>query len=258
MWNSQAHLEAYFGVPAAGAVLHTINVRLFPEQVAQIIDHAQDSLLVVDASLWDTLAPVLRGRPTVRLVVIAGSLDLDAARRAVDVDVVGYEDFLAAATPMRGDVDDETAPAAMCYTSGTTGAPKGVVYSHRSVYLHATANLLAAGFGISDRDRLLQVVPMFHANGWGFPYAAWLAGAALILPDRYVQPEVLTPLIASERPTVSGGVPTVWRRTRLRARSSAGHHVPQGHLMCGIGRPRVAAAGLSGARHQPLPGLGYD
>ena len=242
MWNSQAHLEAYFGVPAAGAVLHTINVRLFPEQVAQIIDHAQDSLLVVDASLWDTLAPVLRGRPTVRLVVIAGSLDLDACRRSVDVDVVGYEDFLAAAAPMRGDVEDETAPAAMCYTSGTTGAPKGVVYSHRSVYLHATANLLAAGFGISDRDRVLQVVPMFHANGWGFPYAAWLAGAALILPDRYVLPEVLTQLIASERPTVSGGVPTVWRGvhdhaldhgldiTSLRVISCAGSAVPESLL----------------------------
>ncbi|MDN5761663.1 MAG: long-chain-fatty-acid--CoA ligase [Microlunatus sp.] len=242
MWNSQAHLEAYFAVPAAGAVLHTINVRLPAEQVGHIIDHAQDSVLLVDASLWDTLAPVLGGRPTVRLIVIAGSVDLTAARKAVDVEVIDYEQFLAAATPATVDIDDDRSPAAMCYTSGTTGDPKGVVYSHRSVYLHALANLTAAGFGISDRDRMLQAVPMFHANGWGFPYAAWLAGASLILPDRYVQPELLTPLIASERPTLSGGVPTVWRGvfdyaqdfeldiTSLRVISCAGSAVPESLL----------------------------
>jgi fatty-acyl-CoA synthase len=242
MWNTQPHLEAYLAVPGMGAVLHTVNIRLFPDQIRFIIDQARDEVVLVDASLWDAFAPVLEQVGCVRLVVVAGDLDVEAAAAATGVDVVGYEDFIAGADPLTLDVEDERSPALMCYTSGTTGSPKGVVYSHRSVYLHAMVNLTSAGFGIGDSDRLLQVVPMFHANGWGFPYAAWLAGASLILPDRYLQPELLTPLIATERPTVSGGVPTVWRGvfdharahgldlTSLRVVSCAGSAVPESLL----------------------------
>lgn len=236
-WNTLPHLEAYFAVPAAGAVLHTVNVRLFPEQVAHIVAEAADRVLLVDASLWDVVAQVLPQCPSVELVVVSDVEAVDTA--GTRVPVIGYEDFIADARRLVGDVTDERAPAAMCYTSGTTGAPKGVVYSHRSVYLHAAANLYAGGFGISDRDVVLQVVPMFHANGWGFPYAAFLAGAGLVLPDRHLAPELLLPLVESERPTVSGGVPTVWRGlldharevggdlTSLRVVSCAGSAVPE-------------------------------
>ena len=259
MWNSQAHLEAYFGAPNSGGVLHTINLRLFPEQIAQIIDHAQDRILLVDASVWPQIAPVLPGRTSVSLVVVDGDLDLAAASAETGLSLVRYEDFLASGQPYTHDIRDERAAAAMCYTSGTTGDPKGVVYSHRSVYLHAVANLTAAGFGIGDRDRLLQVVPMFHANGWGLPYAAWMAGASLILPGRHLHPDVLAPLIASERPTVSGGVPTVWRGvfdyarehdidlTSLRVISCAGSAVPEALLRdyVGLGIEMYQAWGMT-------------
>lgn len=218
-WNTQAHLEAYFAVPSLGAVLHTINLRLYPAQVAWIIADAADRVLLVDASMWDLALEVLPDCPSVEWVIVSGDdagLDLTMS----PVPAVRYEDLLDAATPFVGDVSDERAPAAMCYTSGTTGHPKGVVYSHRSVYLHAAANLYAGGFGIHDADTVLQVVPMFHANGWGFPYAALLSGAGLVLSGRDLQPETLVELIERERPTVSGGVPTIWRAVFDQARES--------------------------------------
>lgn len=242
LWNTQAHLEAYLGVPSAGMVLHTINIRLFADQVAAVIDSAHDEILLVDATLWAGIESVLAGRSSVRLILVDGSLDVAGASRAVGKEVRSYDSFVADGRPLAGEVSDERSPAAMCYTSGTTGSPKGVVYSHRAVYLHALVNLTAAGFGIGDHDRILQAVPMFHANGWGFPYAALLAGADLILPGRDLSGSTLASLIASERPTVSGGVPTVWRQiidhaeqhdvdlSSLRTISCAGSAVPESLL----------------------------
>jgi fatty-acyl-CoA synthase len=206
LWNTHEHLEAYLAVPSMGAVLHTLNLRLFPAQLAQIINHAEDKVIVVD----DTLVPLLTAaagelRTVERLIVIGSG---DASGLGV---VDRYEELLAAEEPgYAWPALDERSAAAMCYTSGTTGAPKGVVYSHRSTFLHAFGSSLPVGLPVSDRDRVLVIVPMFHANAWGIPYSAWMLGADLIFPERYVQAEPLCALIGAERPTVSAGVPTVW------------------------------------------------
>jgi fatty-acyl-CoA synthase len=205
MWNSRPHLEAYLAVPAMGAVLHTINVRLRPQEVAYIANQAEDLVVIVDASLWSEFEAAMPHLTTVKHVVVTGPAEQVAGA------AISYEDLVRLGSPHDLPDTDEHDAAAMCYTSGTTGAPKGVVYSHRSMYLHSMANCMAAGFSISDADTVLQVVPMFHANGWGFPHAAWMAGADLVLPDRHLQPERLAHLIETKRATVSGGVPTVWK-----------------------------------------------
>jgi acyl-CoA synthetase (AMP-forming)/AMP-acid ligase II len=204
-WNIQEHLEAYFAVPCIGAVLHTLNLRLFPEQIAYIVNHAEDSVIILDASLIPIFAPVVPKLTTVREYIVIGDTTgfPKSARR--------YEELLAGeSADFAFPQIDERSAAAMCYTSGTTGNPKGVVYSHRSIYLHSMASATAAGFGLSHRDRALIVPPMFHANAWGIPHAGWWVGADLIFPGRHVQPEPLCRLIALEKPTFAGGVPTVW------------------------------------------------
>ncbi len=202
-WNHQEHLEAYLAVPAMGAVLHTLNLRLFPEQLAYIIHHAEDKVVLVDGSL----VPLLLKVPGVTFehVIVIGA-NPGGFPCALD-----YETLLAAEEPgfVWPDLDERSA-AAMCYTSGTTGNPKGVVYSHRSNFLHSFAVCSADGFGLCGADRILPIVPMFHANAWGLPYAAWMVGADFVFPGRFLQPEPLCRLIAQERPTFSGGVPTVW------------------------------------------------
>ncbi|HVW33924.1 MAG TPA: long-chain-fatty-acid--CoA ligase, partial [Acidimicrobiia bacterium] len=194
-WNHQAHFEAYLAVPGMGAVLHTLNLRLFPDQLSWIVNHAEDKILLVDASL----APLV------------GKLgDLPSVERIIVIDDE-YDELLAASDP---DFDwpdlDEGAAATMCYTSGTTGNPKGVAYSHRSVVLHALAQCGADAFAISQRDRILLVVPMFHANAWGLPYAGWMAGAGFVLPGPNLRPDHLAGLIRDHRVTFAEGVPTIW------------------------------------------------
>ncbi|HEX2317307.1 MAG TPA: long-chain fatty acid--CoA ligase [Thermomonospora sp.] len=210
MWNNTEHLEAYFAVPSMGAVLHTLNIRLFPDQLTYIADHAEDEVILVDATLIPLLAGVLGDMKTVRNVIVVGDGDRTPLEGA-GKEVHGYEDLLAA---QDGGFDwpdlDERSAAAMCYTSGTTGNPKGVVYSHRSAYLHSMSVCTGNAVGLSAADTVLPVVPMFHANAWGFPYAAVMAGASLLMPDRFLQAEHLCRMIEAERPTVSGAVPTIW------------------------------------------------
>jgi fatty-acyl-CoA synthase len=213
-WNNAEHLEAYLAVPAMGAVLHTLNIRLFPEQLTYIANHAEDEVVVVDDSLVDLLATVLPTFTTVKHVLVAGpdagSADLDKIS-GNGHDVQLYDDLLAAQDDsFDWPAVDELDAAAMCYTSGTTGNPKGVVYSHRSAYLHSMAVNLGSVAGLTWTDRVLPIVPMFHANAWGLAYAALMSGASLVMPDRWLQAEPLVRFIQQARPTVSGAVPTVW------------------------------------------------
>lgn len=210
MWNNTEHMECYLAVPSMGAVLHTLNIRLFPDQLVYIADHAEDRVVIVDASLVPLLASVLPRFKTVRHVIVVGEADT-APLEPAGKELHSYEDLLAAAPAAFDwpDIDERWA-AAMCYTSGTTGNPKGVVYSHRSAYLHSMAVCTGNAMGLAAGDRVLPVVPMFHANAWGLPYAAVMAGASLVMPDRFLQAEPLIELIATERPTVAGAVPTIW------------------------------------------------
>ncbi len=214
MWNDQEHLEAYLGVPSAGLVLHTLNIRLFPEQLAFVVNDAEDRVVIVDASVAPLLARVRDQCKTVEHVVVVGG---DAEGLG---DTLAYEELLAAEEPgIEWPELDERSAAAMCYTSGTTGDPKGVVYSHRSTYLHSMAGLSANAVGASEGDRVLVIVPMFHANAWGMPYTAFLAGTDVIMPERFLQAEPLARIFAEQRPTLSLGVPTIWNDLLRHAQS---------------------------------------
>jgi fatty-acyl-CoA synthase len=211
MWNNAEHLEVYLAAPAMGAVLHTLNIRLFPEQVTYIANHAEDKVIVADCSLVPVLAKVLPEMATVHTVLVNGEGDYSELESS-GKQILRYDDVLAAASPSYdwpGDIDERSA-AAMCYTSGTTGNPKGVVYSHRSCWLHSMAVCTANATGMSADDRTLPIVPMFHANAWGQPYAAFMCGADLIMPDRFLQAEPIIGLIEAEKPTMSAAVPTIW------------------------------------------------
>jgi fatty-acyl-CoA synthase len=214
MWNNAEHLEAYLAIPSMGAVLHTLNIRLFPDQLVYIANHADDRVVIVDDTLVPLLARELPQLETVTHVMVSGpdaaAADL-ASLRASGKEVLLYEDVLADQpdTFAWPEIDERDA-AAMCYTSGTTGNPKGVVYSHRSAWLHSLAVSTGNGAGLDFHDRVLPIVPMFHANAWGLAYAAVMTGASLCMPDRFLQAEPLVRFIQASRPTVSGAVPTVW------------------------------------------------
>ena len=214
MWNNAEHLVAYLAVPSMGAVLHALNIRLFPEQIIYVTNHAENQVAIVDNTLAKAFSQLLPRLHTLRHVLLNGPVDeetMSALRGVAHIESVHDLAELLAAQPESfewPDDLDEDGASSMCYTSGTTGNPKGVVYSHRSNYLHT----MQVGLGVDFRqgDRLLAVVPMFHANAWGLPYAAMLLGASLVMPDRFLQAEPLAAMIESEKVTGGGGVPTIW------------------------------------------------
>ena len=204
-WNHQRHLEAYFAIPSMGAVLHTLNLRLHPGDLAYIVSHAEDQVVLVDQvlwPLWEKVAPLVQ----VKHVIVmadggappAGALDYEALVAAEAGGTFAFDDV------------DERAAAGMCYTSGTTGRPKGVLYSHRAIMLHTFMSMISDGAGIRERDVMMPVVPMFHVNAWGFPFTCAFAGAAQVLPGPHLDPASLVELMATQRVTMAAGVPTIW------------------------------------------------
>jgi fatty-acyl-CoA synthase len=207
MWNHSGHLEAFFGVPCAGGILHTLNLRLHPHEIATIVNHAADRFLLIDDVLLPTLEKCSAHVSFERIIVVPYC----GTAFPLPEGALNYEELLADASddfqyPPIGENDG----AAMCYTSGTTGNSKGVVYSHRALVLHSFAELGVDSFAISNHDTVLPVAPMFHANAWGLPYSCTMAGARLILPGPNVDPESVLDLIAQEHVTIACGVPTVW------------------------------------------------
>jgi fatty-acyl-CoA synthase len=213
MWNNAEHLVAYLAVPSMGAVLHTLNLRLFPEQLIYIVNHAEDRVIIVDSTIIPLLAGLLAHLSTLRHIVVVGGGDPAplAAAAKEGVSIHRWDDLLRD-KPDRFDWPelDEHDAAALCYTSGTTGNPKGVAYSHRSIYLHSMQVCSAESFGLGPASTVLAVVPMFHAMAWGLPYASFLSGASLLMPDRFLQAAPLAAMVAAERPTLAGAVPTIW------------------------------------------------
>ena len=205
-WNSQRHFELYYAVPCSGMVLHTLNIRLFAEQIEYIVENADDQVIFVDDTLTGLLAPLADRMTGVRHFIVMGDGDDGGLP-----NVLRYEELLEQAGPGPFDFPevDERAAAALCYTSGTTGHPKGVLYSHRSICLHAMAICMEDSNKVGAADSILPIVPMFHVNAWGVPFAAALTGCSLVMPTRFLQAEPLARLIEAERPTVINGVPTV-------------------------------------------------
>jgi fatty-acyl-CoA synthase len=205
MWNHYAHMEAYFGIPLSGGVLHTLNLRLHPQEIARIVKHAGDRIVIVDDALlplWEKVAPHFRPE---RVIVV--SICGQKPEHAYD----NYEDLLATyGNGFKRVEADENDAVGLCYTSGTTGFPKGVLYSHRSIALHSLALVLPDALGLRQQDVLLPVVPMFHVNGWGLPFAAAMLGMKFVLPGPCLDCGSVLDLFASERVTFSAGVPTIW------------------------------------------------
>ena len=206
MWNHYIHLECYFGIPASGAVMHTLNLRLHPDELCYIVNHAEDRFIIVDEILLPTLN-AFRNRINPERIIIARH----GGGSAEQVPGDDYEAFISGTEEhcVHAKLDENDA-AALCYTSGTTGQPKGVLYSHRALALHSLAIALTDGFGISRQDSVLPAMSMFHANAWGVPFAAVMMGSKLVLPHRYLDCENLLDLLQNEQVTFSGAVPTVW------------------------------------------------
>ncbi|RPG49837.1 MAG: fatty-acid--CoA ligase [Gammaproteobacteria bacterium TMED1] len=205
MWNNYRHLELYQAIPCMGAVLHTLNIRLSPSELTYIINHAEDKVIFVDNTLFPLLEPILKGTPKVELVIVCDG-DVTFSQSA------DYENFITDhPTEFPWPEIEETAPMGLCYTSGTTGKPKGVMYTNRSTYLHTMAQAMTDAMHLSALDSVCGIVPMFHAMGWGIPFTASMLGCKQVMPDRFTSPQQLIKLMAAEEVTISAGVPTIWQ-----------------------------------------------
>jgi fatty-acyl-CoA synthase len=210
-WNTARHLELYFAPACTGRVAHTLNLRLFPDQLTYIVNHAEDEVIFADNSLTGLLWPTLDTFTTVRHVVVMNDTGAPIPSEAPNgIEVHDYETLLAASSPREFEVRDENLAASMMYTSGTTGNPKGVVYTHRSITLHTFGAMMADSLGARESDVILPVVPMFHANAWGLAHAGVASGATLVMPGPDLSPGAILNLIETERCTVAAGVPTIW------------------------------------------------
>ncbi len=225
-WNNHRHMELYYAVPCMGAVLHTVNLRLFPDQLAHVINDAADRFVFADATLMPVLERVAGRIPCVERVIRMADR-AEAPPASPLGELLDLETLLAdEPASFRWPALDERQAAAMCYTSGTTGMPKGVVYSHRSNFLHTLATQLAGTTGIRETDTVLAIVPMFHANAWGLPYATGMAGAKILLPGRLMgDPASITKLARDEGATALAGVPTIWLNL-VRYLEETGERIP--------------------------------
>ncbi|MEE9281382.1 MAG: long-chain fatty acid--CoA ligase [Myxococcota bacterium] len=212
MWNGHRHLELYHAAPSMGAVLHTLNIRLSPRDLEYIINHALDRVILIDEDLLPALEPLAGKIDRVERFVVCSEA---GAWKTSLPNCIDYEEFISGQpADYAWPALDENAPLGLCYTSGTTGNPKGVMYTHRSTYLHTFAQAMTDSMGLSATDSLCGIVPMFHAMGWGLPFTATMLGAKQVMPHRFMQPEQLLDLIAAEEVTISAGVPTIWQGVR--------------------------------------------
>ena len=255
-WNHYAHLECYFGIPAAGGVMHTLNLRLAPDEIAWIANHANDRFLIVD----DILLPLyeqFRAKAAFEKIIV---VPFSGAK--VNAPFVDYEAFIAGA-PAGFDYvpHEEDDPVSMCYTSGTTGRPKGVVYSHRSTVIHTLMANQPDHWGLSAKDRVLPVTPMFHANCWGIPYGCVMLGIKLIFPGPHLHPEDLMTLMAAEQPSYVLGVPTIWlAMAQLLESDPQKYKLPKGCACWSAARPMPESLIRTYLRHgaHGHAGLGHD
>ena len=239
MWNNYRHLELYQGVPSMGAVLHTLNIRLSPTDLEYIINHAGDRVIFADEDLLPLLEPLWAKIPSVELLIICRHGEGGESSFGNQID---YEDFIAdQPSEFNWPEINETSPMGLCYTSGTTGKPKGVMYTNRSTYLHTLTESLTDSIGLSALDSLLGIVPMFHAMGWGLPFAASMLGCKQVMPHRFMLPDVFLKLMVEEEVTISAGVPTIWQgvRAALQAEPDKYDLSKMGRLTCGGSAPPV-------------------
>lgn len=240
MWNNYRHLELYQAVPSMGAVLHTLNIRLSAADLEYIVNHAKDRVIFADEDLLPLLEPLVDKMPTVELLVICRHGEGGDSSFANTID---YEDFISGQpTTYDWPEIDENAPMGLCYTSGTTGKPKGVMYTNRSTYLHTITQAMTDAMSLTALDSLCGIVPMFHAMGWGLPYAASMLGCKQVMPHKYMSPDKLLKLMCDEEVTISAGVPTIWQGVKqiLEANGDQFDLSKLSRLTCGGSAPPVS------------------